>query len=145
MGVGHVLSASLGDARAFSVQVVALGLFVVMMLFVGVVGDLMKVAIARDVATDDNPAKARTRIQAGLRAATSLGGRDLGRASGAWAIRAAASLLLVYVASRAGDAAGGRGGGVLWGLFALHQALVLGRVALRASWLGCALRVLGPR
>jgi hypothetical protein len=52
------------------------------------------------------------------------------------------SLIPVAVAVALGAHSGGRGGIVLVVLALVHQAVVLARVALRASWLALALRSL---
>jgi hypothetical protein len=57
-----------------------------------------------------------------------------------WAWRALASLAPIVAAAWAADRLGGRGGAALFALLVLHQAVVLARVGLRASWLARALR-----
>jgi hypothetical protein len=61
-----------------------------------------------------------------------------------WAWRAMASLALVVAVGKVADRLGGLGGLALLVLALLHQMVVLGRVALRASWLAAALRRLAP-
>jgi hypothetical protein len=61
-----------------------------------------------------------------------------------WAWRAMASLALIAAVGKVADRLGGLGGLALVALALLHQMVVLGRVALRASWLAAALRRLAP-
>jgi hypothetical protein len=65
--------------------------------------------------------------------------RALGQASLAWVARAAAGAALIAIGYLATQSLGGHGGVALVALFMLHQGIVLGRVALRASWLARAL------
>ena len=111
---------------------------------VGVVADLARVAIARDVAERDPDAPPRSSLsvlRTGLRAAIATARRALARAFFAWTWRALASVLLLVFASWVGTAVGGRGGFLLFSLFVFHQVIVLLRTALRASWLANALRL----
>lgn len=136
------LADSLGDARAFTARLAVLAVFVALALLTGVVADLARVAIARDVALSPGPRRVRARMRDGVVAAIHTARATLGRAALAWGWRAAAALALVYVGGRAGELVGGRGGAALLALFAVHQLVVLVRAALRASWLANALRLL---
>jgi hypothetical protein len=111
----------------------------------GVVADLARVAIARDVALRQEDRSALGDLRAGIVAALGTTRRAFGRAFGAWSWRAALSLLLLGAGAKLGDAVGARGGAALVGLFVAHQIVVLVRTALRASWLANALRLIGGR
>lgn len=138
----HALQASLGDARAFTVRLVVLALFVVATLMAGVVGDLGRVAIARDIAADpDRQFAVGRRLRQGVVTAIRTARTSVGRATIAWGWRAALSVALIYAGAVAGDLVGGRGGGALWLLFGVHQLVILTRAGLRASWLANALRL----
>lgn len=144
----HALQPRLGDARAFTARLALLALFVVATLAIGVVADLARVTVARDIAGElTRPAAPRAamlaHMRAGVVAAVTTARRALGRASLAWGWRAAASMALIYAGAVAGDLTGERGGGALWLLFAFHQLVVLARAGLRASWLANALRLVG--
>src|SRR5260221_8918144 len=58
-----------------------------------------------------------------------------------WGWRALVSLAPVAAAAALAEGIGGRGGIALVVLALVHQAVVLARVALRASWLARAVRV----
>lgn len=137
----HGLQADLGDARAFTVRLVALALFIVLVLIVGVVADLARVSVARAVAIDVRRLPMGRRMRDAAIMALLTARQAIGRASFAWGWRAAIALALVYVGSLAGDAVGDRVGGTLWLLFFVHQLIILGRAGLRASWLANALRL----
>ncbi len=141
--VDHGLQDSMGDARAFSARVVVLALFVAITLLAGVVGDLARVTLVRDIALETAPVTLARRLRDAVTTSIRTARASLGRAALAWGSRAALGLALVYLGARAGDAIGGRGGGALWLLFGAHQAIVLVRAALRASWLAHALRLVG--
>jgi hypothetical protein len=140
--MNDALEPHVGDARAFVFGAGALAALLTVALAVGVVVDLARVLVARRAAArlvapaDTPPIRIRDAAAGALRAARG----NVARAFGAWAWRAALALALVYAGARAGDAVGGRGGGALWLLFALHQALTFARAGLRASWLARALR-----
>ncbi len=139
--IDHALQLRLGDASAFTARLVVLAIFTVGALVVGVVADLARVSIVRDVAISETPVPMRSAMRDGIVSATTTARHALGRASLAWGWRAALSLALVYAGAVAGDLVGGRGGGALWLLFFVHQLIVLVRAALRASWLANALRL----
>lgn len=143
-GVDHALQGRLGDASSFTARLVVLALFGLAALVVGVVADLARVTIARDVATNlEQPVSMRRAMRDGIVSATTTARRAIGRAFLAWGWRAALSMGLVYAGALAGGVVGGRGGGAIWLLFVVHQAIVLARVGLRASWLANALRLVG--
>jgi hypothetical protein len=148
LGAGLLLSStldrtfqdSLGDASAFTVHLVVLTLFVAAICTVGVIADLGRVSIARNVALDLGTPTAARRVRDAVFTSARVARHTLGRAWPAWAWRAALGLGLLYVGARAGDHAGGRGGLSLGVLFGIQQLMLLGRVSLRASWLAEALR-----
>lgn len=145
-GVGFFLSSELdhrladgwGDERAFLARLALLSVFVVLTLASGVVGDLARVAIARDIArgTADRP------LRDGIVTAMRAGRAKIGRALLAWGWRSALATGLVVLGVMLSDRMGDRGGGALWVLFFGHQSLVLARAALRTSWLANALRLI---
>ena len=137
----HALQAPLGDARAFTGRLVVLALFLAVTLVTGVIADLARVTIARDVAVGGRPLSMRRALRDGIGSAMTTARWAIGRASLAWGWRATLSLALVWAGAVAGDLVGDRGGGALWLLFAFHQLVVLARAALRASWLANALRL----
>jgi hypothetical protein len=139
--VDHALQASLGDARSFTARLLVFAVFVVLMLAIGVMGDLARVEIARGAAIDAPLASAARRMREGIVVALRAARQRLGQAMLAWGWRAALALALVYVGGVAGGLVGARGGVVLWGLFIVHQTIVLMRAGLRASWLANALRI----
>jgi hypothetical protein len=122
--------ASLGEAGAQLVAGALGALFLAGVSVVGVVHDLARAAVVRFQVS-------------GLRGAL-LGGRAFRAAPvsmwWSWAWRTAAAAAPVAAVAAAATGIGGRGGISLVLLAALHQVVVLSRVALRASWLGRALR-----
>lgn len=133
----HALRDALGDARAFGARLVVLAVFVAIAAVVGIVADLARVAVVRDLET----APAWTNVRAGIGAALRTTRRSFGGALGGWAWRAALAAALLGAAWMAGGIVGGRGGAALVALFVFRQLMVLGRTALRASWLAHALRL----
>jgi hypothetical protein len=120
----------MGEARAQQLQVLVLAAFVGGASVVGVVHDLARGAVVRFKVS-------------GLRALV-LGTRTFRRSPGrlwwAWAWRSAAAAAPIALAAQVAGRLGGRGGFALALLAVLHQAVILSRVALRASWLGHGLR-----
>jgi len=139
--VDHRLVNALGDAHSFLVRLAVLAVFFAGVLVLGVVADLVRVAVIRAVALDPE-ATTLTHLRRALAGAVATARRSLGRATLGWAWRAILASALVVVGGLLGDAVGGRGGAVLVALFAAHQILIFGRAALRASWLANALRLL---
>ncbi len=137
----HRLAETVGDARSFLVRIVVLALFFAGVLIVGVAADLMRVAVIRAVALDPQ-ASTLTHLRRALASAAWTVQRSLGRATVGWAWRALLAAASVVAGSLLGDAVGGQGGPVLLALFVAHQLLIAGRVALRASWLANAFRLL---
>lgn len=127
--------ASLGEARAEQLALLVALAFLAPASCVGVVHDLARAAVVR------------FRLR-GLRALVA-GARVFSAAPASlwwsWAWRACVGIVLVLVAAGVANRLGGRGGAALAALALLHQAVVLARVALRASWLGSALRRVDQR
>jgi hypothetical protein len=120
----------LGEARAQQIEGFVLLVVVAAASAVGVAGDLGRAVIVRFEVR-------------GLRAFV-LGMRTLRRAPASlwwsWAWRAFAGIVLIVIGGVVAGRLGGRGGLVLIVLALLHQAVVVSRIALRASWLARALR-----
>lgn len=138
---GGALNERIGDAHAFDVRVAVLVFFVLLALLIGVVADLARVAIVRDVAFGQEARSVGQRVRSGIGRTLQNARASLGRAALAWGWRAGLTVMLVCAGGFAGDVAGARGGAVLWALFVVHQLVVLARVALRASWFASALRL----
>lgn len=134
--IDHKLQDSAGDERAWLARLAVLGVFLVPVLAAGVVGDLARVTIARDVAraTTDRP------LRDGLITALRTARRKIGRALLAWGWRAALASGLVVLGAMLSDTMHDRRAPLAI-LFVLHQALIFGRAALRTSWLANALRL----
>jgi hypothetical protein len=120
-----------GEARAQQIAAAALVVFLLLMAMIGVVHDLARTAAIR--------------FEVGAWPATRLGLSAYRRAtlgsSWSWGWRALVSWLVVAMAAFAAHRLGGHAGGALVFLTVLHQLVVLCRVALRASWLAKALRL----
>jgi hypothetical protein len=80
----------------------------------------------------------------GVRIALKTSRSGLGRATLGWAGRAVVGLALVAIGYVAADELGGGSGLSVILLYGIHQAVVLGRVALRASWMARALSLVAP-
>jgi hypothetical protein len=142
--VERALIASMGDAAAFRAHVVVVLLFVLAALATGIVADLARVAIVRDVVrTGEQRSSTRQYLVDGIVAALRTARGTFGRASVAWGWRAALSLALVYIAARTSDIVGAGEGGALQLLFVFHQVVVFARAGLRTSWLATSLRLVG--
>lgn len=145
--VARGFAGPLGDARAFQLRLATLGLFLGLAAIIGVVVDLARAAIAREAglgAAAGKSAPGWSVMLRGVKVALGASRRDLLRATAAWASRGAVGLALVAVGFVAAASLGGRGGTALVALFVVHQLVVLGRVALRASWLSRALAIVAP-
>jgi hypothetical protein len=142
-GVSRAGAARWGDASGFWIAAGVFAAFALVASVAGVFADLARAAIVRDVAIADAPASPLTLVGRGLRRALRVGRRGLARAYAEWASRAAIGLALLAFGALASEGLGGRGGLALVGLAAAHQVVVLARVALRASWLARALRLVG--
>lgn len=142
--IDHALRDRWGDARAFGIRLAVFAFFVVLASLIGIIADLARVAVARDVAEQDPDAEPRTTLtvlRAGLAVAFSTMRRRFGTAFMGWTWRTIVGVMLVGLAWAIGSLVGGRGGIVLFLLFLLHQGIVFARTALRASWLAHALRL----
>lgn len=133
-----------GDARAFFWGVAALAPFVVLAALVGVTADLARAALSVREREDLSRVGAiRLALRAfahalrGMRSAWAL-------ALGSWASRWAIGALLVVGGALAAARLGGRAGGALAALWVVHQGVLAARVALRASWLARAARIVSP-
>jgi hypothetical protein len=126
--------ASLGEARAQQVEGAVLLLFLAAASQVGVMHDLARAAVVRFRVSGVRALAAAART---LRASPVV-------LWWSWAWRALASVAPVLAAAAVAGKLGGRGGFDLVFLFALHQSVVLVRVALRASWLARTLRAVDP-
>jgi hypothetical protein len=148
--VDTALTERLGDARAFQVGVVVVALFAALAAVLGVVLDLARAGIARASGIELGAHAQSTRAAAwsvmlrSVKAALRASRRGLPRTMFAWGWRAAIGLALVGVGAFAAERLGGHGGASLGVLFAIHQLVVLARVALRASWLARALAIVSP-
>lgn len=132
------LTTRLGEARAMQLGWLVLLLFALPIAVLGVIHDLGRAAVIRF------EAKFFDALRIGL--ATFRGAKL--HTFWSWAWRALASLVPIAIGSLVADRLGGRGGVALVGLFAVHQLVVVSRIALRASWLARAMRAVdgaGPR
>jgi hypothetical protein len=120
----------LGEARAQQLGLALGSPFLVLAVAIGVTHDLARAAVVRGAS-------------GGMRALV-LGVAEFGAApvslGWSWGWRAAGALVPVIVVGAVAGRLGARGGAALVLLALLHQGVVLGRVALRASWLAAALR-----
>ena len=80
----------------------------------------------------------------GLRVALCVARHGMVKATLAWAGRVVVGAALVAIGYVAAQVLGGLGGAALMLLFVVHQAVILGRVALRASWLARATAMIAP-
>jgi hypothetical protein len=123
----------------------SLGEALAQQLAIGVGATVLLGAVALGVAQDLARA-AVIRLGLGAMGALILGVSAVRRAPIAigwsWAWRALASLAPVVAVALLANRIGGRGGTALFVLGALHQCGVLSRVALRASWLAKAMRLM---
>jgi hypothetical protein len=123
-------SVSLGEARAQELAMTAGAAVLLGAVVLGVMHDLARAAVIR--------------FELGAMTALAVGARALRDApiavSWSWAWRALASLAPIVAVALLADRIGGRGGVALLVLAALHQSVILSRVALRASWLAKAMR-----
>lgn len=119
-----------GEARAQQLGAVVFFVFGALAATLGVLHDLARVAAIRfDVGA----------VRAARLAASALR-RGFAATTWSWAWRAAIGLVPVALAALLSSRLGGRAG-AFWAMVILHQLVVLARVALRASWLAKALRV----
>jgi hypothetical protein len=119
-----------GEANAQELGVAVGAAFVPALALLAVLHDLARAAVVR---LGVRPVDA---LLAGL----ALMREELWRLVWSWAWRGLAALAPLLAVAAVADRIGGRGGAALVTLGALHQLVVLVRVALRASWLAKALR-----
>ncbi|MDB4937304.1 MAG: hypothetical protein JWP87_4276 [Labilithrix sp.] len=146
-GIESAVTDSLGDARAFTVKLVVLALFGVLAAAFGIVVDLARAAVVREqgfAAIERTSTPAWGTMLRGIRAALVTSRRGFGSALLAWTGRVVVGVALLAIGYVASDTFGGRGGTALTLLFIVHQGVVLGRVALRASWMARALSLVAP-
>ncbi len=122
---------TLGSMKADLVGLLLLGLGLLLVACAGVTQDLARAAVVR--------------FGAGAGGALRLAVRTVTprvlALSWSWGWRALASVVPVAFGAFVAERIGGRGGKALAALFAVHQAVIGTRVALRASWLAKAMRV----
>ncbi len=125
------LAPRLGDARAQQFGWMVGFIFLTVACVAGVLHDLARVAVVR--------------FRVGAFRAFRLAANTLRTtpfaAVWSWAWRASASFIPIVIGAIVAGKLGGRGGGALLALTAIHQLVVLTRTALRASWLAKALRL----
>ena len=141
------LTAALGDARCVTVRVALFAVFAAVAAVIGVVVDLARAAVVRETgvsAASGIASPAWNVMLRGVRIALKTSRSSLGRATLGWTGRAIVGIALLAIGYVASDALGGSGGLSLTLLFVIHQAVVLGRVALRASWMARALALVAP-
>jgi hypothetical protein len=139
-GLDRLLSDRIGDARSFIVMIVVMVLFGAVACVIGVVADLARAAIVRDVALADAPSSVWSVLARGIRQSVRA---RIGRAILEWLPRAAIGIALLALGALASEALGGKGGLALVALTIVHQSIVALRVVLRTSWLARALRIVG--
>jgi hypothetical protein len=121
---------ALGEAHAQALGIAVGAALIPCVVVLGVLHDLARAAVVR----------------LGLRPFQALvAGAEILRAAPrtltwSWGWRALAAAAPVFAVAALADRTGGRGGFALFVLAALHQMVVLARVALRASWLAKSLR-----
>lgn len=145
--VDHGFAERLGDARSFTLRLITFALFAAVAALIGVVVDLARAAIARDIglaAAKGTSAPGWTTMLRGIGTALIVARRQLRVATLAWAWRASLGLGLIVIGALGAQALGGKGGAALLVLWLVHQAVVLLRVALRASWLARAVAMVAP-
>jgi hypothetical protein len=136
-GVGGAIEgwthAALGEVRAQRMGLAVASAFVLVASGLGVVHDLARAAIVCARVTGPG--------------AIVVGARAFGAAPlhlwWSWAWRWLGSLAPVLAVAGVAGQVGGRGGAALLLIAMVHQAVVVTRVALRASWLACAMRSVG--
>lgn len=144
----HGFERKLGDAQSFQLHVAVVAFFFLISAFAGVFVDLARAAIGREAGLASMRGSvhpAWNMMLRGIRVAiTTSRNRGIYRALRAWAVRAGSGVVLLAIGWIAASSLGGKGGGALIALWVIHQGVVLGRVALRASWLAHATRMIVP-
>jgi hypothetical protein len=124
-------TASMGEARAQQLGAATTLVLLLPMAIVGVLHDLARAAVIRFEVGG---------IQA-LRLALNTLRRGVFASAWSWAWRAAIAWVPVAMGAFVAGRLGGKAGGALLAIAALHQLVILARVALRASWLAKAMRL----
>jgi hypothetical protein len=146
-GLDGAFTEAFGDARSFTLRAVLFGMFAAFAAVIGIVVDLARAAVVREAglaAASGTSSPAWSVMLRSVRIALKTSRADLGRAVLGWTGRAVVGVALVAIGYVAADVFGGSGGASLGLLFVIHQAVVLGRVALRASWMARALALITP-
>lgn len=139
----RALIPSFGDATAFKVGFGLAAFSLLLACLTGVYFDLVRAAIAREATVDRAALTAASRLWSGFKRGAKVGVGSYFAALREWSWRAAASFALLGVGWLASSALGGKGGFAVVALFVVHQAIVIGRIALRASYFARTLRIVG--
>ena len=126
------------DAAGGRLSFLVFGAFVILALFVGVVGDVWRAASVRMLAGVDPPKK--TRVVAWRALKLAFRSKGLGGAIVGWSWRAVVGVLVVVLGAFVSGLAL-----PIFVTFLVHQIIVAFRVGLRASWLAQALRIVTRR
>lgn len=122
---------SLGEARSQQLGAVVFFVFAIVVAAAGVLHDVARTAAIR--------------FDVGALRALRLAGNAMRRGVLAlmwsWTWRAVIGLLPVVIAAALSAKLAGHGAAAFWAIALIHQLVILTRVALRASWLAKALRV----
>ncbi len=122
---------SMGEARAQQLGFVVFAVFLLLTATAGVLHDVARTAAVRfDVG-----------VLRAVRLASNALRRGFLALMWSWGWRAAIGLVPIAIAAALSAKLAGRGVTALWAMAAIHQLVILARVALRASWLAKALRV----
>ena len=130
-GIADASAGGLGDARSQQLGAVVFAIFAGVAATIGIVQDLARAAAIR---FDVGAVRAARLGWSALR-------RGVTATAWSWAWRGAIAVVPIAVAAVLSTKLGGREGAALWVIGAIHQLVILARVALRASWLAKALRV----
>ncbi len=133
--VASSCTSSMGEARAQQLGGIVAAVFVLVVAMAGVVHDLARTAAVR---FEIGPFAA-------LRIALRTWQRGPFRVTWSWCWRVIVAWLPIMMGAFVAHRLGGRGGGPLFAVLAVHQLVILSRVALRASWLAKALRMVDAR
>jgi hypothetical protein len=131
-GIGGAISrrpmfdAPVADRIKFSSAIVAL----IIVLLLGVLHDLARVAVVRD----------ELRFRAGIRRAWQTLKKSHVHVLGAWGVRAALALLVIYAALSVGSRLGVDSSAKVAVGFVVYQASIILALFLRASWFASAIR-----
>lgn len=146
--IDHGFERSLGDAQSFQLRIAVLALFLLISAFAGVFIDLARAAIGREAGLASMRGSVHPAwnvMLRGIRVAIATSrNRGIYIALRGWAVRAIAGVVLLAIGWYSASILGGKGGGALIALWVIHQLVVFGRVALRASWLAQAMRMIVP-